>query len=414
MRQIILCVLFVTIAPASAHGQGEAYLRQFFQNKTVILRIDMPASKHGVNLHPRRTPVMDAKGYGEWLAASGIGIRAGESAVISKIDVRKNHIEIHLNEGGGSMSFWEALRTDHRIPKELGRTTEAELAVKALREGSRFNIRYPGPVPTEAQTPEAVVRVLAEYVEFPEETFGPQALSWVESARSSTAMAVPAPGPARGQSEADLKRFFEGKSVVVKVDMPAMAKGVDVHPDRSPTVDPVRLAGRMAERGVGVGIGEAIIVTKVDVHKDLIEFLLGGGGFAEFDVPDPEQLLPSKREDELDKQIDAETDRAKRKELEKEQEHLEREREKEQETIQERYEEAKANAAVEGAKFALRAGSRFRLHFNNGRVPPEALKPDFVMKALSEFVDFPEETFGSRSATVDTARVAPAAGAGPK
>ena len=39
------------------------------------------------------------------------------------------------------------------------------------------------------------------------------------------------------QTEADLKRYFEGKHVSLKMDMPATKDGVDVYPDRFITID---------------------------------------------------------------------------------------------------------------------------------------------------------------------------------
>ena len=43
--------------------------------------------------------------------------------------------------------------------------------------------------------------------------------------------------PAQAQTEWDLKQAFEGKFVIVKMDMPATQRGVDLYPDRQPSVD---------------------------------------------------------------------------------------------------------------------------------------------------------------------------------
>ena len=37
--------------------------------------------------------------------------------------------------------------------------------------------------------------------------------------------------PAYAQSEPELRDFFEGKSVAVKIDMPATQEGIDLYPD---------------------------------------------------------------------------------------------------------------------------------------------------------------------------------------
>lgn len=47
---------------------------------------------------------------------------------------------------------------------------------------------------------------------------------------------LPAP-PAEAQSEQQLRQAFEGKYVVVRMDMPATHRGVDLYPDRDPSVD---------------------------------------------------------------------------------------------------------------------------------------------------------------------------------
>ena len=46
-----------------------------------------------------------------------------------------------------------------------------------------------------------------------------------------------AAAPVHAQTEWDLKQAFEGKFVIVKMDMPATQRGVDLYPDRQPSVD---------------------------------------------------------------------------------------------------------------------------------------------------------------------------------
>ena len=46
-----------------------------------------------------------------------------------------------------------------------------------------------------------------------------------------------AAAPAHAQTEWDLKQAFEGKFIIVKMDMPASHLGVDLYPDRQPSVD---------------------------------------------------------------------------------------------------------------------------------------------------------------------------------
>jgi hypothetical protein len=78
------------------------------------------------------------------------------------------------------------------------------------------------------------------------------------------------------QSEASLKTFFEGKTVLVKIDLPQSPDGVDVYPNRKPQVDFKRYANHLRLSGVGLLNGETATVTLVHVMEKNIEFQLKG------------------------------------------------------------------------------------------------------------------------------------------
>ena len=82
-----------------------------------------------------------------------------------------------------------------------------------------------------------------------------------------------------GQNEAALRRAFEGRSVVVRIDMPGTSSGVNVHPDQEVLVDFPDLAAKLKKYGTAITAGDRVMVTKVKVKDDLIEFQLGGGGY---------------------------------------------------------------------------------------------------------------------------------------
>src|SRR5438067_5364382 len=88
--------------------------------------------------------------------------------------------------------------------------------------------------------------------------------------------------PARAQNEAALRSFFEGKHVVLKIDMPGTSDGVDVRADAATAVDFRRLGDRLRTYGTVLHERESVTVTIVKVMKDLIEFQLNGGGFGSF------------------------------------------------------------------------------------------------------------------------------------
>src|SRR5260221_8694523 len=93
--------------------------------------------------------------------------------------------------------------------------------------------------------------------------------------------------PAYAQSEAALIDFFEGKSVVVKIDMPATQQGIDVFPDARRPLDFAAYSARLKTTGVAIRNGESVLVTKIRMKDNLIEFQLAGRGYGTFgDDPD--------------------------------------------------------------------------------------------------------------------------------
>lgn len=208
---------------------------------------------------------------------------------------------------------------------------------------------------------------------------------------------LPPAGPAAAQSAGEevLRDRFEGKYVRVKLDMPAHQKGVDVHPQERPNLDYSELARRMKRHGIGVRRDEVILVTKVKVKKDLIEFQLGGGGYGTFgDDTDGDVAVPTapktQREKNLEQDLKRTSDPAKRRQIQEEIDALRREREREDARNR-----AITAEASEVRKEAIRiraaeAGSRFNVRFR-GPVPPSALEPAGLMDALAEFVAFDAE-----------------------
>ena len=89
--------------------------------------------------------------------------------------------------------------------------------------------------------------------------------------------------PALGQNESVLRQAFEGKTVTVKIDMPATSRGVDVYPLEAMAVDFREVAQRLKDNSTALRIGQQVMVTKVVVKKNShIEFQLGGGGYGTF------------------------------------------------------------------------------------------------------------------------------------
>jgi hypothetical protein len=200
--------------------------------------------------------------------------------------------------------------------------------------------------------------------------------------------------PAYAQSEAELQEFFEGKSVRVKLDMPATQQGIDVFPDARRPMDFAQYSARLKATGIAIRNGDSVLVTKVRVKDKLIEFQLAGGGYGTFGDDTGSVYVPSvgksKRERDLETLVKNETDRDRRRRLQNELDNLRSERERDDARNK------VAAAAAEEAKKAriattrLHSGSRFNIRYQEG--VPRGLGPDGVMRALAEYLEFPFAT----------------------
>jgi hypothetical protein len=197
--------------------------------------------------------------------------------------------------------------------------------------------------------------------------------------------------PAAAQNEAALKEAFEGRRVTLKMDMPGASDGVDVRADAKRAVDMNRYRNDLKRYGTAIRDGDTVTVTLVKVKKDLIEFQLAGGGYGTFgddtstsaDLPYVEK---SNKEKDLEKRIKEEDDRDKRKRLERELDDLRDRRERENRRIAVERERIELEKKERLAKRRLSGGSRFNLKYD-GKVPA-GIRPEDVMAALAEYVDF--------------------------
>ena len=99
---------------------------------------------------------------------------------------------------------------------------------------------------------------------------------------AALALAILARGT-QAQNEAALRAAFEGKTIAVRIDMPATSQGVDVYPQDGAAVDFREVAERLKDNGTALAMGRRIMITKVVVKRSShIEFQLGGGGYGTF------------------------------------------------------------------------------------------------------------------------------------
>jgi hypothetical protein len=210
---IALMLFSIGLTPAFGQAPSETVLREFFEGKRVVAKLDMPATADGVDLTVDRRPAINFDDYGKRVKKSGIAIRAGESVIITKIKVKDKLIEFQLGGGGYGTFGDETTATAYATPVEKSKREQAlerdlkreddpdrrrnmereldrlrrerhnedqrnrlaaEAAAEAkririqearLRAGSRFNIRYSNGVPSEVSAAD-IMNSLAEYVDF--------------------------------------------------------------------------------------------------------------------------------------------------------------------------------------------------------------------------------------------------------
>ena len=220
---------------------------------------------------------------------------------------------------------------------------------------------------------------------------------------------------AYAQSESALRTAFEGKTVTVKLDMPGTSRGVDVYPMEATPVSFREVADRTKDYTVSLKIGQTVMVTKIVVKKDLIEFQLGGGGYgtlgdnAGYDISASE-ASESKTERALRDSIKTAPNSAKKKDYERELNNLRTARERE--NTKARAEAAQANELREANLRSKRSvsGSRFNIRYKPA-VPSDAMTPDGVMRALAAYVEFSGATMASAPMSSGNSSNRPASGA---
>jgi hypothetical protein len=199
---------------------------------------------------------------------------------------------------------------------------------------------------------------------------------------------------ASAQTESELKSYFEGMRVEVKIDMPATKDGINVYPERDRTVDFNRYGDLLKDNGIAFREGDRIMITKVKVKDKHIEFQLGGGGYGTFgDESTPSAYVSplgkSYRERWIEREIDRESNDRRRRQLREELYYLRRDRQR-----QDDYNRARAAENAEIAKIRiqekrLQGGSRFNIKFDR-KLSEQDLTPQMIMDALSRYVYFPE------------------------
>jgi hypothetical protein len=200
----------------------------------------------------------------------------------------------------------------------------------------------------------------------------------------------------QAQNEAALRRAFEGQSVVVRIDMPGTSSGVNVYPSQEMPVDFPDVAERLKKYGTALRTGDAVMVTKIKVKEDLIEFQLGGGGYGTFgdDMGNSGgsagEIGETNAEKALRDSIGHTMSVGQKRRMERDLDEMRSRRERENSRA--RSDAAQAEEVREANLRGRRVegGSRFNIRYRHG-VPPEALTPDGLRAALVRYVDFRDQ-----------------------
>lgn len=236
-RFAVITAFAIPALASTASAQSESALRQAFEGKTVTVKIDMPGTAKGIDLYPLEATPINYREVADRTKDFAVALKMGQSAMVTKIVVKKDHIEFQLGGGGygtfgdetgDAASYSDAgeskeerkLRdsikvtpggaTKRALEKELNnlRATrerensraraeaaqanelrDANIRNKRAQSGSRFNLWYKPTVPPDGMTPARVMRALQNFVEF----------SGSAVATSSTTP-VPASGPTAGSN----------------------------------------------------------------------------------------------------------------------------------------------------------------------------------------------------------------------
>ncbi len=165
--------------------------------------------------------------------------------------------------------------------------------------------------------------------------------------------------------EADLRRAFLGKQILLKIDMPGSHHGVDLNLDRDDPMDWKQYSQRIKNFGVSIPRDRTATVTAIVVKKDLIEFQLDGGGFGTFGDDTSTSVttyVPKSRyENDLERDLRRETDPNRRRRIQADLDRERSRRYREERIARQQAEAASAMKRQEVMDKRMRGGSRFNL-----------------------------------------------------
>jgi hypothetical protein len=255
---VLLAVALCTL-PLDAQNDPSS-MESYLTGKEVVLKIDMPGTQQGVDLRYNKDVPMNWKEYANRLKSNGVAIHKGDTARVTAVVVKDDRIEFQL-DGGGFGTFGDdsnatvtakALdKSDYekQLERQIANTTDddqrrrlqrdldrersrrerqdadnrsaaqvasqikaQQIADKRMQGGSRFNLRWSGKIPADQKSPDAVMKLLADYVSFdgPQQAVAPPPMQSTDGDA-----AVPATAQLkRGMKMSDVTKLFgQGKQL---------------------------------------------------------------------------------------------------------------------------------------------------------------------------------------------------------
>ena len=96
MRSFLAIIMVIGSAVLTFAGQSERDLKKTFEGKQVTFRIQMPATKDGVDIYPERAQSLDYREYGERIKEHGVSIQRGDVATITDLKFSYNGIAVQF------------------------------------------------------------------------------------------------------------------------------------------------------------------------------------------------------------------------------------------------------------------------------------------------------------------------------
>lgn len=213
----------------------------------------------------------------------------------------------------------------------------------------------------------------------------------------------------QAQDANSVSQYFEGKQVVVKIDMPGSQQGIDIFPQKPNSLDAKSYGKRMKSFPVALRTGDTVMVTTVKIKDKLIEFQLGGGGFGTFgdDTDTSVKFTPAPKSDhekDLENQLANTDDPDQKAQIQRELDYLRRQRERNDQRNKAIAQSAADVKKEQVTEDRMKGGSRFNLRYD-GKVPPNVTPQDLVA-ALSPYISFPPGMTGGETPQPSSAAAA--------